>query len=171
MLSVTDAMSRGADLTCDNGLMQDDVYEMLVREQMLLTRFALHGVAPKDRDVPLDRSAVILLSRLHAQGPMAVAELAEAFDMDVSTIHRQTTAAMKAGLLERIPDPDGGIARKLRPTEEGVRRLTAELDARKRGFARILDDWTDDEVSDFVDYLRRYNEAVEARRGKRWPRD
>src|SRR5699024_4377126 len=102
---------------------------------------------------------------------MAVAELAEAFDMDVSTIHRQTTAAMKAGLLERIPDPDGGIARKLRPTEEGVRRLTAELDARKRGFARILDDWTDDEVSDFVDYLRRYNEAVEARRGKRWPRD
>src|SRR5690625_2585708 len=110
MLSVIDAMSRGADLTCDNGLMQDDVYTMLVREQMLLTRFALHGVAPQDRDARLDRSALILLSRLHAQGAMAVAELAEAFDMDVCTIHRQTTAAMQAGLLERIPDPDGGIA-------------------------------------------------------------
>lgn len=150
--------------------MQDDVLEKLVREQMLLTRFALHGVAPKDREVPLDRSAVILLSRLRAQGPMTVAELAEAFDLDVSTIHRQTTAAMKAGLLERIADPDGGIARKLRPTEEGLRRLTAELEARKAGFGRILDDWSDDEASDFVQYLQRYNEAVEDRRGKSWPR-
>ncbi len=171
MPDVTDAMSRGPDLTCDNGAMQDDVFEILVREQMLLTRFALQGVAPKDREVPLDRSAVILLSRLHAQGPMTVAELAEVFDMDVSTIHRQTTAAMKAELLERIPDPDGGIARKLRPTEEGVRRLTAELEARKQGFARTLDDWSEAEVLEFVDYLRRYNEAIEARRGKTWPRD
>lgn len=170
MLSVSDTMSPGEDLACDNGAMQDDVFEDLVREQMLLTRFALQGVAPKDRDVPLDRSAVILLSRLHAQGPMAVAELAEAFDMDVSTIHRQTTAAMKAELLERIPDPDGGIARKLRPTEEGVRRLTAELEARKQGFARILEYWSEGEVLQFVDYLRRYNEAIESRRGKSWPR-
>lgn len=170
MRGVSNPMSRGADLSCDNDAMQDDVFEMLVREQMLLTRFALQGVAPKDREVPLDRSAVILLSRLHAQGPMAVAELAEAFDMDVSTIHRQTTAAMKTELLERIPDPDGGVARKLRPTAEGVRRLTAELEARKQGFARILDDWSEGEVLEFVGYLRRYNEAIESRRGKGWPR-
>ena len=160
---------------CHNGRMeerrdQDEMLETLVREQMLLTRFALQGVAPKDREVPLDRSAVILLSRLRAQGPMTVAELADAFDMDVSTIHRQTTAAMKSELLERIPDPDGGIARKLRPTEEGVRRLTAELEARKDGFARILEDWSEGEVLQFVDYLRRYNEAIESRRGKNWPR-
>lgn len=169
-MSVSKAMFRRMDRSCDNDLMQDDVFEDLVREQMLLTRFALQGVAPKDREVPLDRSAVILLSRLHAQGPMSVAELAESFDMDVSTIHRQTTAAMKTELLERIPDPDGGIARKLRPTEEGVRRLTAELEARKQGFAQILGDWSEDEVLEFVDYLRRYNEAIESRRGKSWPR-
>lgn len=151
--------------------MQDDVLETLVREQMLFTRFVLHGVAPKDRDVPLDRSAVILLSRLQAQGEMTVAELAEAFDLDVSTIHRQTAAAMKAGLLERIADPDGGVARKLRPTDEGKRRLSAELEARKTGFGRVLDDWSDEEAQDFVKYLQRYNEAVERRRGKSWPRD
>src|SRR5699024_2393286 len=113
---------------CHNGRMegrgmQDEVLESLVREQMLLTRFALQNVAPKNREVRLDRSAVILLSRLRMQGPMSVAELADAFDVDVSTIHRQTTAAMKAKLLERIPDPDGGVARKLRPTEQGMHRL------------------------------------------------
>jgi DNA-binding MarR family transcriptional regulator len=150
---------------------QDEMLETLVREQMLLTRFALQGVAPKDREVPLDRSAVILLSRLRAQGPMTVAELADAFDMDVSTIHRQTTAAMKSDLLERITDPDGGVARKLRPTDEGLRRLDAELEARKDGFGRILADWSQGEIADFVRHLRRYNQAVEARRGKSWPRD
>ena len=155
----------------EDGKDQDETLESLVREQMLLTRFALQGVAPKDREVPLDRSAVIVLSRLRAQGPMTVAELADAFDMDVSTIHRQTTAAMKSELLERIPDPDGGVARKLRPTDEGIRRLDAELDARKDVFGRILDDWSPDEIADFVRHLRRYNQAVEARRGKSWPRD
>lgn len=160
---------------CHNGRMedrgkQDEMLDMLVREQMLLTRFALQGVQPKDRVARLDRSAVILLSRLQAQGPMTVAELAEAFDVDVSTIHRQTTAAMKAELLERIPDPDGGVARKLRPTDEGDRRLSAELEARRKGFARTLSDWTPDEIAEFVASMRRYNEAVESGRGKSWPR-
>ena len=151
--------------------MQDEVLESLVREQMLLTRFALQNVAPKDREVPLDRSAVILLSRLRAQGPLSVAELADAFDVDVAPLHRQTTAAMTAELLERFPDPDGGVARKLRPTEQGLRRLTAELEARKTGYSRLLADWSDDEVEAFEAQLRRFNQAIEADRGKRWPRE
>lgn len=150
--------------------MRDDGFDAVVREQMLLTRFALQGIAPRGREAAMDRSAVILLSRLEAQGPMTVAEIADAFDLDVSTIHRQTTAAMRAGLLERIPDPGGGVARKLRPTEEGSVALAAELADRKTSFRRILADWTDEEVDAFAAALRRYNEAVESGRGKSWPR-
>ena len=151
--------------------MQDEVLESLVREQMLLTRFALQNVAPKNREVRLDRSAVILLSRLRMQGPMSVAELADAFDVDVSTIHRQTTAAMKAELLERIPDQGGGVARKLRPTEQGMHRLNAELEARKTGYERLLADWTTEEIDAFVTQLRRFNQSIEADRGNSWPRE
>ena len=52
---------------------------------------------------------------------MSIGELSDAFGLDASTLNRQTAAAMRAGLVERIPDPDGGMARKFRITDEGAR--------------------------------------------------
>ncbi|MCP9948511.1 MarR family winged helix-turn-helix transcriptional regulator [Actinomadura madurae] len=67
----------------------------------------------------LERSAYILLSRVRIEGPMSIRQLSEAFDLDPSTLNRQTSAMLRAGLVERIPDPEGGIARKFRITSEG----------------------------------------------------
>ncbi|MCY1683002.1 MarR family winged helix-turn-helix transcriptional regulator [Kocuria sp. SL71] len=88
----------------------------LMYEHMLMSRHALQGSAPRLRPETLERSAAVLLARLQASGPMSVGELAEAFDLDVSTVHRQVAAAMKSGLIERVEDPDGGSARKHRPS-------------------------------------------------------
>lgn len=152
------------------GFMERPELADLVYEHMLLSRHALHGAAPYDRESLMDRSAAVLLSRLEAQGPMTVGELADAFDLDVSTVHRQVASAMKHGLIERIPDPEGGPARKHRPSAEGARLLREEFAGRRGSVANVVADWSDEELSTYVGLLRRFNRGVEGVRGKPWPR-
>ncbi len=150
--------------------MPHDAHDALVYEHMLLSRLTLHGLPAFEREPQLDRSATVLLARLAASGPMSIAELADAFGLDVSTVHRQVAAAMRAGLIERIPDPDGGVARKHRPTAEGERRLHEELAGRAATVERVTADWPAEDVADFVALLRRFNEGSERLRERPWPR-
>ncbi|MCK6095093.1 MarR family winged helix-turn-helix transcriptional regulator [Micrococcus sp. EYE_162] len=142
----------------------------IVYEHMLLQRVAAQGVAPHGRTSVLERSATVLLARLEAGGPMTIAELAESFDLDVSTVHRQVAAAMKAGLVERIADPGGGPARRHRPTDDGRARLAEELATRRGAVEHVVADWPEEDVADFTRLLRRFNEGAETWRGHPWPR-
>lgn len=74
-----------------------ELYSQLSYEHMLSSRYALHNAPPHGREWSLDRSAALLLSRMDVEGAMSVSELAEALDLDISTIHRQVAAAMKSG--------------------------------------------------------------------------
>ncbi|MGW1813099.1 MarR family winged helix-turn-helix transcriptional regulator [Streptomyces sp. NPDC002125] len=140
-------------------------------EQMLLSR---HGLLThrkgRRKDGLLERSAYVLLSRIRVQGPMSVGELSEAFDLDVSTLNRQTAAVMRAGFVERIPDPDGGMARKFRITEEGARTLDVEREGMVSSLERVMADWADEDISAFAGYLRRFNSDIERIGGRPWPR-
>ncbi|MFG2001119.1 MarR family winged helix-turn-helix transcriptional regulator [Spirillospora sp. NPDC048911] len=135
-------------------------------EQMLLSRYQIG----RHRTGALDRSAYVLLSRLRAQGPMAVGELSHALALDFSTLTRQTAAAMRAGLLERIPDPDGGIARKFRVTDKGERELDEARETFIEALDDIMSDWPDEDITAFASYLRRFNTSIERRSGRPWPR-
>ncbi|MEV7779480.1 MarR family transcriptional regulator [Kitasatospora sp. NPDC088351] len=140
-------------------------------EQMLLSRHGLQGSAgARRKDSLLERSAYILLSRIRVQGPMSIGELSDAFDLDASTLNRQTTAAMRAGLVERIPDPEGGMARKFRITGRGVRLLDQERAGTIDSLERVMADWTDDDIAAFAGYLRRFNTGIERLGGHPWPR-
>ncbi|MEU0842280.1 MarR family transcriptional regulator [Streptomyces sp. NPDC005962] len=150
---------------------------------MLVAR--CHVLTPRDRrtspgepsaDEPcapdrLDRSAYLLLSRLDTEGAMSIGQLADAFQLDVSTVNRQTGALLRGDLVERIPDPDGGLARKLRVTALGAERLTAERDRRRTSLARLLEDWTPEDLSRFGEALTRFNREVEDQDGRPWPRE
>ena len=135
-------------------------------EQMLLSR---HEVM-RHRTGRLERSAYVLLSRIRLQGPMSIGELSDAFGLDASTLNRQTAAAMRAGLLERIPDPAGGIARKFRITGEGARLLDEERAFLTSGLDRVMADWPDEDIAAFAAYLRRFNTDIERLSGRPWPR-
>ncbi|WP_308168109.1 MarR family transcriptional regulator [Nonomuraea sp. NEAU-A123] len=87
-------------------------------ETMLLGRHNLTARSRREGGL-LDRSAYILLSCIRVEGPMSIRQLSEAFGLDASTLNRQTAAMLRDELVERIPDPDGGIARKFRITDEG----------------------------------------------------
>ncbi|WP_040779405.1 MarR family winged helix-turn-helix transcriptional regulator [Nocardia pneumoniae] len=138
-------------------------------ETMLLGRHGLSAVARRGSG-HLDRSAYTILSRLRVQGPMSVGELSDAFGLDTSTLHRQTTAMRGAGLIERIPDPDGGMARKFRLTAEGERLLEAERAYKIRGLETVLKDWSAADVAAFAEFLKRFNTDIERIDKRPWPR-
>jgi len=77
---------------------------------------------------------------------------------------------MRAGQLERIPDPEGGIARKFRITAKGENQLEADRAWNIEGLNRILEHWSADEVTQFVAMLKRFNTDIERLDGRPWPR-
>jgi DNA-binding MarR family transcriptional regulator len=127
-------------------------------EQMLLSRYA---IAQHRGDDGLDRSAYLLLSRIYAQGPMTISELSEAYHLDLSTVQRQTSAAMREELLQRIPDPSGGVARRFTLTTHGVERLRAVRERSTGALTKILRDWPTEDVNQFAELLHRFNVDIE----------
>ena len=148
-----------------------DRYDELERETMLHSRYLMpqrRFAGSQDR---LERSAYTLLSRIDAQGPMSLGEMSEALGLDVSTLNRQTAAMTKSGYLERVPDPEGGLARKFRVTAVGAERLEADRRLNAAGLRRVLVDWSGKDVDTFTALLRRFNTDIERLDGRPWPRD
>ncbi|MGW1882550.1 MarR family winged helix-turn-helix transcriptional regulator [Streptomyces sp. NPDC001970] len=140
-------------------------------ETMLLGRHAfLFNPRTRKAGGRLDRSAYVLLTRIQMDGPMSIGQLSDAFGLDTSTLNRQTAAMLRAGVVERIPDPDGGIARKFRITAEGESRLDADRAEHIDGIATVLADWNPEDVADFAAYLERFNRDIERLDGHPWPR-
>lgn len=150
----------------------DKPVDLIEFETMLLGRY-VHLLAPRDRreGERLDRSAYILLSRIEAEGPMSIGQLSAAFGLDASTLNRQTAAMLRVGVVERMPDPEGGIARKFAITAEGRRRLDADRARNISGLQKVMAEWTADEIADFAGHLSRFNRDIERLDGRPWPRD
>ncbi|WP_069174403.1 MarR family winged helix-turn-helix transcriptional regulator [Streptomyces griseus] len=140
-------------------------------EQMLLGRHELaYHRGGRHRSHLLERSTYILLSRIRVQGPMSIGELSDAFGLDASTLNRQTAAAMRAGLAERIADPEGGMARKFRITEKGAHLLDEERERVVRSLDRVMRHWPDEDIAAFAGYLKRFNTDIEHLSMRPWPR-
>ncbi|MGW2119340.1 MarR family winged helix-turn-helix transcriptional regulator [Streptomyces zhihengii] len=150
----------------------DKPVDLIEFETMLLGRY-VHLLTPRARgaDDRLDRSAYLLLSRIRAEGPMTIGRLSAAFGLDASTLNRQTAAMLRAKVVRRIADPDGGMARKFAITPEGERRLDADRGRNISGLERVMAEWTPEEVADFAAHLSRFNRDIERLDGHPWPRD
>ncbi|MFC8529877.1 MarR family winged helix-turn-helix transcriptional regulator [Nocardia sp. NPDC057227] len=146
----------------------DDAVDLIEFEAMLFGRYSLasRGAEPAG----LDRRIYTLLSRIAAQAPMSIGQLSEALGLDTSTINRQTAAAVRAGQLRRIPDPDGALARKFEITDDGREFLERERVTRVGYLEDILADWPDRDRTALADCLQRFNSAIERRHGAEWPR-
>lgn len=143
----------------------------LEREIALLARHTALVTKVRTVSQELDRSAYLLLSRLEISDPMTLKELADSFGLDISTVNRQTAALIRAGLAEKIADPGGGTARRLRPTETGLAALRRDRGRNVAGIDDLTGTWTDDDRHTLVALLRRLNEEIERRQGVHWPRD
>lgn len=141
--------------------------EAITRELTLISR---HQLAGKARGT-LERSAYLLLNLIDATGPMTARELADALQLEISTVTRQIAAMLRENVVERIPDPAGGLARKLRITPTGEAHLTTDRELYRTALAEVVTDWPDKECTDLYRLLRALNERIEHLQGTPWPRN
>ncbi|MBH0775930.1 MarR family winged helix-turn-helix transcriptional regulator [Nocardia bovistercoris] len=118
----------------------------------------------------LDRSAYVILTRLEMDSPLSLRELSDAFQLDISTINRQIGAMLKLELVERVPDPDGGIARKIRASAKGLTLLAEDRARSQEGIGAVVSHWSDDDIARFGAMIARFNESIEQLEDNRWPR-
>ncbi|WP_227996580.1 MarR family winged helix-turn-helix transcriptional regulator [Nocardia australiensis] len=118
----------------------------------------------------LDRSAYLILTRLEINSPLSLRELSEAFQLDISTINRQVAAMLKQGLVERVPDPGGGIARKVRASGKGLEMVAADHAQSSEGIGVVLADWSEADIETLGTYIARFNESIEHLEDNPWPR-
>jgi DNA-binding MarR family transcriptional regulator len=145
---------------------REHLLDDIERELTLVSRHQLASVAKGD----LERSAYLMLTRIDATGPMTARELAGALQLEISTVTRQVGAMLRDQLVERIPDPDGGLARRLRITSTGATRLTTDRERYRAGLGKAVSDWPADDCAELYRLLRGLNERIEALQGTPWPR-
>lgn len=139
------------------------------RELMVLGRHqaaALRVLAPER----LERSAYILLCRMEADGAMSIRELATALGLELSTVNRQASPLLRDGLVTRIPDPAGGLARKMRITSKGLKRVHSHRAWTLESLAGFLADWPEGEQIELARLLARFNLSIERTDDRPWPR-
>ncbi|WP_433601488.1 MarR family winged helix-turn-helix transcriptional regulator [Nocardia sp. CA-135953] len=153
----------------ESGPENDDELTRLVFELTLLSRHFPTSLLRRP-GFQLDRSAYLILTRLEMDFSLSLRELSEAFQLDISTINRQVAAMLKQGLVERVPDPDGGIARKIRASAKGQELVTADREQSQEGIGAVVADWTSADIAQLNGLISRFNMSIEHLEENPWPR-
>lgn len=149
-------------------LPEKEVLEQLEYELMLLAR---HALRPYHRhEEVLDRSALVLLSRLENVPPMTLKELAAALRLDASTVHRQVAALLRTEMLAYAPNDGGELARRVTPTPAGHAALAENREMYTRAVDRVVGGWSLKKKGELWALLRDFNSEVEQLEGSPWPR-
>ncbi|QIS15431.1 MULTISPECIES: MarR family winged helix-turn-helix transcriptional regulator [Nocardia] len=151
------------------GAPDSKAFSRLVFELTLLSRHFPASVLRRP-GFQLDRSAFLILTRLEIDAPLSLRELSEAFQLDISTINRQVAAMLKADLVERVADPEGGIARKVRASAKGLEMLAADRLQSHDGIGAVVADWSDADVAQLSALIARLNGSIERLEHNPWPR-
>ena len=139
-----------------------DLADDVVRELFLLVRQVKRSAERHRPEMIVDMAGYHVLVYLNVEGPQRSGELATAFHADPSTISRQVSALVKAGLVERRADPGDGRASLLAATEAGVRVIDTERRRRAQVIAAVLGGWSADDRAALTDLLHRFRDDYQS---------
>lgn len=129
-------------------------------DQILEALITIGRATRKRLDASLDQGSYFLLHTLSRTGSVRASELAQACELDNSTVSRQLRQLTDNGLVERRPDPCDGRAHLVSLSDEGA-EVTALARARKR--ALVLDQlagWPEHDVTELARLLGLLAEQV-----------
>lgn len=115
-----------------DGPVPADVIEIeraLTRIAYLLNRSRRHGQVKAEADVEVDRAAVPVLRLLSDSEPLRLGEAAGRLGVEPSHVTRQVQRLVRAGYVERLPDPDDhrafrvGLTPRGRAAADRIRRV------------------------------------------------
>lgn len=111
-------------------------------------------------DDTLDFSVVPILKTLSTCGAMRLSSLADALELDASTVSRHVKQLEDRGYLDRTSDPDDGRASQIQVTDAGRQALHDHISRRKALIAAVLDGWSDSDKEFLRAALDRFNKEL-----------
>lgn len=103
------------------------------------------------------------------RGPMRLSDLSTSVHTEISTTSRQVTSLARAGVVEKVPDPDDGRAQLIRVTDAGHETMRRLRERRDEWLSGLLADWAPDDVHTLARLLRSLNDEVETSLQARTP--
>ena len=91
----------------------------------------------------VDPSQAALLYTLKCHGAMRLGDIAEAMQLDASTVSRHVQQLGDHGFIDREPDPEDGRARIIALSRAGAASLKKTFDQRRAFISSALADWSD----------------------------
>ncbi len=111
-------------------------------------------------NIDLDPAAYVTLSRIDANAPLRLSELAALLDVDISTASRQVSSLERDGLVRRVTDASDRRAADITPTDPGRRALESLRAARQATLRDLLADWDPADVESIARLLTRLTDAL-----------
>jgi DNA-binding MarR family transcriptional regulator len=119
------------------------------------------GERAREVHTDLQPSSYLMLAYLAETGPMRSSVIAERFDIDKGAVSRQVQHLVDLGLVDREPDPGDRRASLVSASDDAVRRIADVAAHRRKWLDERLGDWSDEDLTDFVRVLGRYNGSLE----------
>jgi DNA-binding MarR family transcriptional regulator len=127
----------------------------LSRIAYLITRSRRHDRIRAAAGVPLERAAVAILRQLAESGPMRPGELAARLEVEAPHITRQVQQLLKAGYVDRVPDPGDRRAHLIRLTPSGRAAAERVREVGRQAMQAALADWTPQELHQLATLFHR----------------
>ena len=136
---------------------------LLEHEVGVLIRRVKRVIGQRSRAVHADLqpSSYLMLAYLAESGPLRSSAIAEKFDVDKGAVSRQVQHLVDLGLVDREPDPGDRRASLVSASDDAVRRIADVAAHRRKWLDEQLGAWSDEDLTDFVRVLGRYNGSLE----------
>lgn len=109
----------------------------------------------------LSPAGYLILAYMIESGTVRASAVVETFHLDKGAVSRHVQTLVKFGLAAKERDPQDGRAWVVSPTDEARARMAELTTERREQLGRRLGDWSDNELSDFVATLGRYNTSLD----------
>lgn len=107
----------------------------------------------------MDRAEYLLLSELdHQHSPLGINALAEKLKLSLSTASRQVATLEKKKFIRRFPSPENGRISLIEMTKAGEQILQRVQKKRKKAYAEVLENWSEEEIDMLQKNLSRLNQ-------------
>ncbi|SHE87008.1 DNA-binding transcriptional regulator, MarR family [Seinonella peptonophila] len=130
---------------------------------MLMLRADFKKALDRNKE-SLERSSYLILKELMESRVRGLSELAEHFQLDLSTISRQIRILEKNNYIRRFVHPQDARIKLIEITKNGIEVLQKTQKKRLKAYHELTHDWTSEEVTMFAQLLTRLNRAMEKRR-------
>jgi DNA-binding MarR family transcriptional regulator len=105
----------------------------------------------------VDRSGYLALRMLERLGPMPTTTLADALQLDASTVTRQVNTLVSSGFAQRLPNPTDKRSSQLAITAAGQLVMGEVERGRRRVLRQMFDGWDEEERHTLGEILTKLN--------------